>query len=70
MNSRIHHSQLNLFIQKPVSYSIGSYAASGNKAESGFSFPETGENILTLELNNIFQINPKGLNKKTIFIQL
>ena len=66
MNSRINHSQLNLFIQKPVSYSIGSYAYSGNKTESDFTFPEAGENILTLEFNNIFQVKPKGLNKKTI----
>ena len=66
MKSQINHSQLNLFIQKPVSYSMGSYADSGNKTESDFTFPEAGENILTLELNNIFQINPKGSNKGTI----
>ena len=66
MNSRINHSQLNFFIQKPVSYSIGSYADSGNKMESDYTFPEAGENILTLELNNIFQVKPKGSVKKTI----
>ena len=66
MKSQINHSQLNFFIQKPVSYSIGSYAYSGNKTESDITFPEAGENILTLELNNIFQVKPKGSNKGTI----
>jgi len=65
-NSPINHSQLNLFIQKPVSYSVGSYAYSGDEIETDFTFPESGENILTLEFNNIFQVKPKGLNKKTI----
>jgi len=65
-SSRINHSQLNFFIQKPVSYSIGSYASSGNKIGFDSILPEAGENILTFELNNIFQVKPKGLSKKTI----
>jgi hypothetical protein len=66
LHSQINHSQLNFFIQRPVSYSIGSYAYSGNKAESDFSFSESGGKILTLELNNIFQVKPKGSNKGAI----
>lgn len=65
-NSQINHSQLNFFIQKPFSYSVGSYANSGNKVESDRAFPESGEKILAFEANNIFQINPKGANKETI----
>ena len=66
MKGQINHSQLNFFIQKPVSYSIGSYADSGKKIESDSTSPEAGENILTLELNNIFQIKPQGRIKSTI----
>jgi len=66
INSPIKHAQLNLFIQKPVAYAIGSYADSGHKPESDYSFPETAENILTLEFNNIFQVKPQGSYKKTI----
>jgi len=66
VNSPINHSQLNLFFQKPVSYTIGSYAYSGQKTESDLTLPETAENILALELNNIFQIKPTGTKKKTI----
>ena len=66
IKGQIKHSQLNLFIQKPVSYSIGSYANSGKKIESDSTSLESGENILTLELNNIFQIKPQGRVKSTI----
>lgn len=66
MDSQINNSQLGFFIQKPFSYSTGSYAYSGRRIESDRAFPEAGENIVTLEANNIFQINPAGLNKGTI----
>jgi hypothetical protein len=66
MNSLIHHSQLDVFVQKAVSFPIGPYAYSGHQVASDGAFPEAGENILTTEFNNIFQINPKGSNKKTI----
>jgi hypothetical protein len=66
MNSLINHSQLDVFIQRPVSYAIGPYAYSGHQVASDGAFPEDGENILSTEFNNIFQINPKGSNKKTI----
>jgi hypothetical protein len=65
-DSPINHAQLNLFIQKPVSFSLGSYADAGSTTASDFSPPGDQENILTLELNNIFQIKPKGSNKNTI----
>lgn len=66
MNSSINHSQLNFFIQKPISFSISPYANSGKKKAFDYALPESGESILTLELNNIFQIQPEGSNTRTI----
>ena len=68
MNSQINHSQLDVFIQRPVSYAIGSFADSGHGMASDVALPESGENILTLELNNMFRIKPKGSNTKTIHL--
>jgi hypothetical protein len=65
-DSLIDHSQFDLFIQKPFTFSVGPYASLGKMLESGFSFPESTEDMITLELNNMFQISPKGSNKKTI----
>ena len=65
-NSLINHSQVSLFVQKPVSYMIGSYANSNNTIGADWDSEEPGENILTLGLNNIFQIKPQGLSRKTI----
>ncbi|MCK4704066.1 MAG: hypothetical protein KAT90_01180 [Gammaproteobacteria bacterium] len=65
-HSQINHSQLNFYIQKRFSFSNASYASSGSKIKSDYTFSEGGGNILTLEANNIFQKNPEGLNKETI----
>lgn len=65
-DSSIDHSQFNFFIQKPVSFLIGSYADSGKKTAADPVFSGTGENILTLEFNNILQLEPKGSNKEDI----
>jgi len=65
-DSSIDHSQFNFFIQKPVSFLIGSYADSGKKTAADCTFPEAGENILTFEFNNILQVEPKGLNTENI----
>jgi hypothetical protein len=65
-NGIIDNTQLNVFIQKPVSFKLGSYSASGKPIASRLSLPEPSENTLTFEFNNIFQISPKGKNKKTI----
>lgn len=64
--SQINHSQLDFFIQRPVSYSIGPYASAGNRVDSDSVSTESGETILTFELNNMLQINPRGSNKKEI----
>ncbi|MFZ2649664.1 MAG: hypothetical protein WA210_06115 [Burkholderiaceae bacterium] len=71
-NSAINHSQLNLFVQVPFSYVIGPYARSGDRL---FSADHAGaleisedpaENILTLGLDNLVQINPEGQHKNNI----
>lgn len=66
-NSQINHSQLNLFIQKPFSFSIGSYANSGHKVGHDRTFFDKGENILILESNNILQVDPKAAHKGDIY---
>ncbi len=70
-NSAIDHAQLNAYVQFPFSYSIGSYANSGSQTSADEqalweSISDSGENILTLGLDNFFQIKPEGSNKSTI----
>lgn len=65
-DSLIDHSQLDFFFQKPVSYSIGSYAYSGRQAGPDVSLHGVGETILAAEFNNIFQLKPTGSNTNTI----
>jgi hypothetical protein len=66
VDSLIDHSQLDFFFQKPVSYSIGSYAYSGRHTGLDVSLPGFGETILAAEFNNIFQLKPTGSNTNTI----
>ena len=66
VDSLIDHSQLDFFFQKPVSYSIGSYAYSGRHTGSDYSLPGIGETILAGEFNNIFQFKPAGSNTNMI----
>lgn len=72
IGSAINHSQMNVYIQVPFEYSIGSYASSGdkflfaNEADAQAFSDESVEHILTVSLDNFFQIKPKGLNKDTI----
>jgi hypothetical protein len=65
-DSSIDHSQFNYFIQKPVSSLIGSYADSGKKRTADKTLLGARENILTFEFNNIFQVEPQGVNKENI----
>lgn len=71
-NSAIDHSQLNLYLQVPFSYSIGPYASSGegfsrtDKPGTPADFSDPNENILSFGLDNFLQIKPEGTNKGTI----
>ena len=67
--SAIDSTQLNLFVQVPFTYTIGSYASGGSRLfadDAGSLFDGASENTLTLGLDNYFQIDPKGSNKGTI----
>ena len=67
--SAIDHTQLNLFVQMPFSYTVGSFANSGERlgaADTEAAFAGSSANTLTLGLDNFKQINPRGSNKSTI----
>ena len=67
--SVIDSTQLNVFVQVPFSYSIGSYASSGEKlaaTDAQGVFGDSSENTLTWGLDNLAQIDPEGSNKATI----
>ena len=68
-HSAIDHTQLNLFVQMPFSYAVGSFANSGEKlsaADAETAFADSSANTLTLGLDNFRQINPQGSNKSTV----
>lgn len=67
-DSSISHSQLNLYVQAPFSYAIGSYASSGERASASSvnAGAADSENMLSLGLDNLDQIDPQGSNKRTI----
>lgn len=70
-NSAIDHTQLDLFVQMPFSYTVGSYANSGERlsaADTEAAFADSSANTLTLGLDNYKQINPQGSNKSTIHL--
>lgn len=72
INSAIDHSQLNLYFQMPFSYSVGSYAKSGEELSPSVMLSRQGdlaylgENIMTIGLDSYSQIKPEGLNKGVI----
>jgi len=59
-NSPINDSTLNFYIQKPVSYSVGSYADSGNTLSPWDSSYRDNESIVSFEYDHVSQINPTG----------
>ena len=71
-NSAIDHSQLNLFVQVPFSYDIGTYASAGSarsdlgSANTPGGLAHSGENIISLGLDNYSQIKPEGSYKGDI----
>ena len=70
-HSAIDHTQLNLFVQKPFSYAVGSFANYGERlsaADAEAAFADSSANTLTLGLDNFKQIDPRGSNKSTIHL--
>lgn len=71
MRSAIDHTQLNVFVQLPFSYTVGSFANFGQRlsaADTEASFAGSSANTLTLGLDNFKQIDPTGSNKSTIHL--
>ncbi len=72
INSAINSSQLNVYVQVPFSYNVGPYASSGERFVSsgqpgGFDTEgASGENTLTVGLDNYSQVNPQGSAKGII----
>ncbi|HTN47875.1 MAG TPA: hypothetical protein VMK32_00425, partial [Burkholderiaceae bacterium] len=66
--SIIDSTQVNVFVQVPFSYPVGSYASSGAKlaATDAPAFGNSSENTLTVGLDNLVQIDPQGSNQSTI----
>ncbi len=67
--SIIDSTQLNVFVQVPFSYAVGSYASAGEKlaaTDAQGAFGDSSENTLTWGLDNLVQVDPEGSNKATI----
>jgi hypothetical protein len=67
--SAIDNTQLNVYVQVPFSYSIGSYSSTGDRflsADGSSSAARASENVFTLALDNYRQIDPQGSNTGTI----
>lgn len=65
-DSSIDSTHLNVFVQVPFSYVIGSYASFGSKfsaADAQSIFEDSSENTLTLGLAKVVQIDPEGTYK-------
>ena len=66
IDSQIDSSQVDIFVQIPLSYKVTPYSKAGTKVGSFYDFSKSQENILTLELNNLLQIEPTASSKETI----
>jgi hypothetical protein len=66
--SAIGHTQPNIFVQVPFSYTVGSYASAGRREARGGEADDGGESAVTLGLDNYKQIDPKGSNKTAIHL--
>jgi len=58
--SMIDDSTINFFVQSPFSFSVGSYYDAGRRLNSAdFDAPQN-DNIISIQTNNFFQIDPQG----------
>ncbi|NWG75595.1 MAG: hypothetical protein HXY24_13495, partial [Rubrivivax sp.] len=67
--SPIDDTLLNVSLQMPFSYSIGSYAIAGRTVaatDTQATFQDSSENTLSWGLDSLVQIYPEGSNKATI----
>lgn len=59
-DSPIDTSTINVFLQKPLSYSVGSYSDAGTRLGAMDSNYRDYESIISFEYNTLSQINPTG----------
>ena len=60
LNSPINDSTINFFVQRPLSFAVGSYADAGTSLSAAeFNAPEH-DNMLSFQVGNFSQINPTG----------
>ncbi|MBS1765870.1 MAG: hypothetical protein JST05_00495 [Acidobacteria bacterium] len=71
-HSAIHHSQFDVYLQMPFSFSLGPYGHAGDRwlslprAEADDLFADAGESMFTQSLEHLSQIKPAGTNKRPI----
>ncbi|MCW1933073.1 hypothetical protein [Pararhodobacter zhoushanensis] len=58
--SPINDATINFFVQRPFSFSVGSYGDAGSVVSSADFDAPAHENIVSLQFNNFAQINPTG----------
>ncbi|GKY89433.1 hypothetical protein STA1M1_33020 [Sinisalibacter aestuarii] len=59
-NSQIDGASFSFFVQKPISYSIGSYGDSGRALGAVDADYRAHESIVSFDYNHVTQINPTG----------
>ena len=67
--SAIDHTQLNVYLQVPFSYTISPFAKSGEvfrASDPSGAAASPGESMVSMGLDNLSQIDPEGSNKETI----
>ena len=70
--SAIHHSQFDVYVQMPFSFSVGPYGHQGDRwlslsrSEANDLFADSGESMFTEGLERVAQIRPTGTNKGPI----
>ncbi len=59
-NSKIDDSTIGIYLQKPLSFSVGSYADAGKRLSLTDANHRKHESMVTLEYSNLSQIDPTG----------
>lgn len=65
-NSPINDSALNFYVQKPISFSVGSFGDAGRTVTADRSGPPEYDSDISFEVNHLSQINPQGSYRGSI----
>lgn len=60
LDSLIDDTTVNFFVQRPFSFSVGSYADAGRRLSAAEFDSPRNDNIISVQFNNFAQINPQG----------